>query len=223
VSSLNFFEEINMHKDQKPSAGLVFMQAAAAAMPKTLGDRERVSAFDGAMLLAIRNRFAFSKHDVEHLLRLTIRTCVGVFRPLDPGFYLQACVHGGTYAKMWEAHHKQKPWIALAAIVPEHISHGFELLENNRVTMRMGVLLPESFDEHDERTIPVEGKQVWWVTTQNDEHITVCRYRLTDAELAHVGRARPFRHSGRPYRIRQLTRAQWAELNQAPAEEKQAA
>jgi hypothetical protein len=210
-----------MHKDQKTSAGLAFMQAAAAAMPKTLGDRERIAAFSDSMRLAIRNRFAFAKQDADALKRLGIETCVGVFRPLD--YYLAACVHGGTYAKMWEAHRNQKPWVALTAIAPVQFRHEYELLANNRVTMQMGVLLPESFGEHDERTIPVEGKQVWWITTQDDEYITVCRYRLTDAELAYVGRARPFQKSGRPFRIRRLTRDQWAELNTAPAEEKQAA
>ena len=210
-----------MHKDQKTSAGLAFMLAAAAAMPKTLGDRERIAAMSEAMQLAVRNRFAFAKDDAEELRRLGIRTCVGIFRPLD--YYLGACVYGGTYAKMWEAYHNQKPWIALTAIAPHHLSREYELLANNRVTVWMGVLLPQSFDDHDERTIPVEGKQVWWVTSQDAEHITVCRYRLTDGQLATVGRARPFQHAGKPFRIRKLTRDQWAELNKEPAPEQLAA
>lgn len=210
-----------MQKDPKISAGLAFMLAAAAAMPKTLGDRERIAAFSEALRLAIRNRFAFAKQDADELRRLGIETCVGVFRPLD--YYLEACVHGGTYAKMWEAHRKQKPWIALTAIAPEHISHNFELLANNRVTLHMGVLLPQSFDAHDEGTLSVEGQQVWWVTTQDNEFITVCRYRLPEGPLARTGRARPFQKVGRPFRIRRLNRQQWAELNAAPVEEKQAA
>jgi len=211
-----------MHKDQKPSAGLAFMQAAAEAMPKTLGDRERIAAMSEAMRLAVHNRFAFAKQDADELRRLGIRTCVGVFRPLD--YYLGACVHGGTYARMWEAHHNQKPWIALTAIAPDHIRRDYELLPNNRVTTQMGVLLPQSFDDHDEGTLPVEGKQVWWVTSQDNDHITVCRYRVTDIDVAHVGRrALPFQHRGKPFRIRKLTREQWAELNAEPVEEKQAA
>lgn len=214
-----------MHKDQKTSAGLAFMLAAAAAMPKTLGDRERIAAMSDAIRLAIRNRFAFAKQDADALKRLGIETCVGVFRPLD--YYLNACVYGGTYAKMWEAHHDQKPWVALTAVTPDYLERGYhpghELLANNRVTVQMGVLLPESFDDHDDRTIPVEGKQVWWVTSQDYEHITVCRYRLTDVQLATIGRARPFHHTGKPFRIRKLTRDQWAELNKEPVPEQLAA
>ena len=212
-----------MHKDQKPSAGLVFMQAAHDALPKTLGDRERIAALSEALQLAIRNRFPFTKHDAEALLRMTITTCVGIFRPLD--YYLGACVFGGTYAKMWEAHHNQKPWVALTAIAPDHLVRGYELLANNRVTTQMGVLLPPEFDVEDGyNTIPVEGKQVWWVTSQDNDHITVCRYRLTDEEMSRIGRAVPFIHQGRkPFRIRKLTRDRWAELNTESADEKQAA
>lgn len=216
-----------MHKDQKTSGGLVFMQAAHSALPKTLGDRERIAAMDAALSLALRNRFAFAKQDVEALLRMGIETSVGVFRPMADYFYLRACIYGGTYAKMWEAHQDQKPWVALTAITPDYVDRGYnpghELLANNRVTTQMGVLLPASFDDHDARTVPVDGKQVWWVTSQDNEHITVCRYRLTDAQLATVGRARPFHHSGKPFRIRKLNRDQWAELNKAPAEVKLAA
>ncbi|KVP16883.1 hypothetical protein [Burkholderia ubonensis] len=212
-----------MNKEQKISAGLAFMQAAAAAMPKTLGDRERIAAFSGAMTLAVRNRFAFAKDDAKELLRMGIETCVGVFRPLD--YYLGACVHGGTYARMWEAHHGQKPWVARKAIAPRYAFDHYRttILDDNRVATGMGVLLPQSFDAPDSFTLPVQGLQVWWVTSQTDEIITVCRYRLNPSELEKRHADTPFQRTGHPFRIRKLTREQWKELNAEPVEEQQAA
>lgn len=211
-----------MHNDQSISAGLTFLQAAASAMPKTLGDRERIAAMCEAMQLAVRNRFAFAKQDAKALQRLGIETSVGVFRPLD--YYMLACVNGGTYARMWEAHHSQRPWMARKAITPDYLRNAFSLLDNNRVAPRMGVLLPESFDAHDPATMLVDGLQVWWVTGMSDEFIRVCRYRLTPAEMENRNRSTPFQHQNRsPFRIRTLMRDEWDELNAAPTEEKQAA
>lgn len=211
-----------MNKDQNISAGLAFMQAAAAAMPKTLGDRERISGMSDAMQLAVRNRFAFAKQDAEALQRLSIHTCVGIFRPLD--YYQQACIHGGTYARMWEAHHNQKPWVARRGITASQVFRGFSILANNRVAVGMGVLMPESMDTPDDATLLVEGMQVWWVTSMTDELIRVCRYRLTPEEMADRHRDTPFKHHGRsPFRIRTLMREEWDELNAEPVEEKQAA
>jgi hypothetical protein len=213
-----------MNKEKTISAGLAFMQAAAAAMPKTLGDRERIAAMSEAMRLAVRNRFAFAKQDVDALRRLGIETCVGVFRPLD--YYQEACSAGGTYAKMWEAHHGQKPWLALKAIVPRYLQRDYgrtEIQENNRVAIGLGVLMPQSFDEPDKFTLPFQGLQVWWVTSMTDETITVCRYRVTPKELEDRHYETPFLRTGHPFRIRKLSRDQWKELNAAPVEDKQAA
>ncbi|KVP65640.1 hypothetical protein WJ96_04535 [Burkholderia ubonensis] len=213
-----------MNKEQKISAGLAFMQAAAAAMPKSLGDRERIAAFSEAMKLAIRNRFAFAKEDAKELLRMGIQTCVGVFRPLD--YYQEACVAGGTYPKMWEAHHGQKPWIARKAIVPRYLQRDYgrtSIQDGNRVATGLGVLMPQSFDDADKFTLPVEGLQVWWVTSMTDELITVCRYRLSPSELEKRHYDTPFQRTGHPFRIRKLTREQWKELNAEPVEDKQAA
>jgi hypothetical protein len=216
------FEEINMENDKAISTGLAFMQAAAAAMPKSLGDRDRISAMCEAMQLAVRNRFAFAKQDAEALKRLAIITSVGKFRPLD--YYGMACIYGGTYARMWEAHHGQQPWVARKAITPEHVRDGLSILDNNRVAVGMGVLLPQSMDIHDPATLPVDGMQVWWVTGMSDDFVRVCRYRLTPSELANRNRSMPFQHQNRaPFRIRTLMREEWDELNTAPPEEKQAA
>ncbi|WP_434716039.1 hypothetical protein [Paraburkholderia sp. A3RO-2L] len=215
-----------MKKEQGISAGLNYMQAVVSAMPKTMGDRERIAAIGEAMLFAIRNRFGFDRTDAEALNRLNQRTCVGVFRAMD--YYTAACAAGGTYARMWEAAHGRKPWMALKVIVPRW-RQGYHphttILDDNRVAEGLGVLLPPSFEESDDALLH-KGYQVWWVTSQDDDFITVCRYRAGDeADLNFNQHAfeREFRREGAPVRRRKLTRDQWKELNSSPVEEKLAA
>lgn len=215
-----------MKKEQNVSTGLSFMQAAKAAMPKSLGDRERIAAMSDAMRLAIRNRFVFDKEDAAQLVRMGIETCVGVFRPLD--FYLQACLHGGTYPKMWEAHHKQRPWMARNVVVPYWLmgGHRTTVRERGRVTERLGVLLPQTFAPHDPHTMDVDGMQVWWVTSMTDEAVNLCQYRQQITDFPKRDNEAPFKRPGHPFRIRKLTRTQWKELfadEPVPIEEKQAA
>jgi hypothetical protein len=214
-----------MNNELKISAGLAFMQATVAAMPKTMGDRERIAAIGEAMLFAIRNRFAFDRTEAAALNRLNQRTCVGVFRALD--FYTEACAAGGTYPRMWETHTGQKPWVALKAFAPRYRlnDHCTTILENNRVAEGLGVLLPPSFEECDDALMH-KGDQVWWVTSMDDDFITLCRYQAGDeADIDFNPRAweREFRRAGSPLRRRKLTRIQWKELNTAPSELKQAA
>lgn len=191
-------------KDQ-PSAGLAFMRAAKVAMPKTLGDRERIAAMSAAMSLAVQNRFAFKPEDAAELRRMGIETTVGVFRPLD-GYYYLACRVGGTYAKMWETFHKQKPWKAAAAVFTDYRnSCSLELLEDNRVTTNTAILMPEGFAPVEPELASHQGMQVWWVTDVTDSTINVCRYKNSGG---HKGQFQ--RPGGAPARRRQLSREDWA-------------
>ena len=213
--------EDNMTKTEKTvSPGLAFMQTFARSCPRTLGDRERCAAMHEAMSLAIRNRFVFALDDAEALNRLNLRTCVGVFRALD--FYSSACVAGGTYARMWEKHFKQKPWLAAAAVVPQRSAQrqGIDrVLHNNRVAPGIGVLLPEAFhpesdDDYGARFGLYQGQQVWWCTSQNAERIVLCRYRLPqDHRRLYVDAA--LISEGSPEHIRKLSRQEWAQWAQA--------
>lgn len=200
------------------SPGLMFMQAANTALPKSLGDRDSVAALSEAMSLAVRNRFVFALNDADELRRLGIETCVGVFRPLDEHYYRLACMFGGTYAKMWEKHHKQKPWVAHTAVLPVHRYYDTQhklgrTLPANRVTTWMGVLMPDSFSPEDSETEAqfgtYNGMQVWWCTSLSNTEITLCRYRLPQNAEKHYGDA-PFIREGKPGRIRKLSRDDWA-------------
>jgi hypothetical protein len=211
-----------MSNDQTISAGLAFMQAAAAAASKTKGDRERVMALRDAMQVAIRNCFEFSKQDGAVLLSLGLETRAGDFRPLD--FYREGCVAGGAYPEMWETHHQLQPWVGRKAIISSHVTHGYRVLDDNRVAPGMAVLMPESFDNPDDSTLMVQGMQVWWMNAMTDDLIRVCRYRLTPEELANRTLDTAFLHHSRsPFRVRTLLREEWVELNAAPPEEKKAA
>lgn len=211
-----------MSNDQTISAGLAFMQAAATAALKTKGDRERVMALRDAMLVAIRNCFEFAKQDGVALLTLGLETRHGDFRPLD--FYREGCLAGGAYPEMWEAHHHTQAWVARKAITSTHVTHGYSVLDDHRVATGMGVLMPYSFDTPDDSTLAVQGMQVWWVNAMTDELIRVCRYRLTNDELANWTLDTAFQHHSRsPFRVRTLLREDWDELNAAPPVEQQAA
>jgi hypothetical protein len=196
------------------SAGLAFLQAAAAAIPRTLGDRARIAAMSESMHIAVKSRFAFDKDDVPALQRLGIQTCVGVFRPMD--YYLLACAAGGTYARMWEAHRKQKPWIASKAVFPNYVLErqaGRTTLENNRVTAFVAVLLPSTFSPEEEDLASFERSQVWWCTSHDNDSITLCRYRVTELAKERGAYHEPFSRCGSPARIRKLSREEWATWN----------
>lgn len=197
------------------SAGLAFMRAAKAAMPKSLGDREYVAAMSEAMSLAVRNRFAFDRADADALNRLRFEGA-SVFRPLD--YYLLACRAGGTYARMLEAHLSVKPWMADRAVFPPYIGGVDDrqpvILEDNRVAVRAGALLPGT-DDPDLATF--EGFQVWWCTSKVDGTITLCRYKDTGEGRKYHGRLAPLHPQGRPARVRKLSRAEWEQWNKQAA------
>ena len=203
---------------KEKSAGVLFMQTTAAILPRTLGDRERVPAMSAALQLAIRNRVVFHVDDGALLDRLGIRTCVGVFRPMDELYYHWACMAGGTYAAMWEKHHKQRPWKAAHAVMPRP-HHDWQrklgrIQKASRVTKHLGVLMPEDFmparsAAEAARFGQYQGYQVWWCTSVTDEEITLCRYPLPEDHAKHYGDA-PFVRSGRAAKIRKLSRDEWA-------------
>lgn len=212
-----------MSAQKKISAGLAFIQAASAAMPRTLGDRERIFALCDLMSTAVNCRFAFDKDDARALYELGIETCVGVFRPLD--YYTQACCAGGTYARMWEAHYQLKPWMASRAIITRRDPHGRterEIISNNRVAPAIGVLLPVEFSAEEEGLASLNGEQVWWCTSMDNDTITLCRYRVSSEEARRWEGA--YQRTGQPAKRRVLTREQWAHWNPKPsAQQKEAA
>lgn len=194
--------------DAQPSAGLAFITAARDGMPSTLGDRVRIQAMGDAMALAVRCKFKFDKDDAAVLKQFGIHTCVGVFRPMDEHYYSQACVHGGTYARMWEAWAGMRPWIASRAFAGGYGSTRGDELGENRVAPGIGVLLPlvEADAGADAALSQTRDAQVWWCTSIEKEEIVLCRYRFP------AERRYPFDREGQPARRMKLSRAQWAAL-----------
>lgn len=194
-----------MTNDRELSPGLRLMQAAYEGMPKSMGDRERTNALAVLLQEAIRMKFVFRPGDAAALDKMSIHTCVGVFRPLDKLHYALSCREGGTYARMWEAHMGFTPWKAAVVAIREH-----ELVEGNRVFTGMALLLPAAFTPHEDLATH-KGLQVWWVTDVDAATINVCRYAPDLAD----GIARPFkRPGGAPARRRQFRRAEWAALQE---------
>lgn len=189
--------------DQSP--GLLFLLAAKAAMPRTLGKAVRVAAMGEVLRLAIGCRMAFGRGEGAGLRRLDLQTCAGVFRTLDEHWYTQACRVGGTYAAMWEAHHGHKPWIAPDVLVGRDSR---DQARDNRVAPNMALLLPSSGDDDPDLPRYGSASEVWWCTSldRTADTITLCRYRLLP------GKRWPTIREGQPRRRCVLDRAGWAEL-----------
>ena len=186
-------------------SALNFLTAARNAMPKTLGDRDRVAAMNGLMRTAIDCRMGFARDDATALASLGEQFCVGVFRPMDENWYVAACKAGGTYIQMWEKHCGVKPWIA-SLPAPED-PHG-PMQENVRAAPGMAILLD---GQDDKPNLPrSRDKQVWWITSfqWRSDALVVCRYPLEE------GHANPFiRSSGSKLLARRrIERAEWDEL-----------
>lgn len=192
------------------SPGLAFMQAAFNAMPRTLGDRERIAALGDALALAIKCRMVFAKDDIKPLGRMQQHTCVGVFRPFDDRFYRLACEAGGTFAGLWEKAQGVKPWIA-----PQVLTRGSaDIAKGNRVAPCMGVLIGTTEEEHGHPLIActkfdlaaIQGQQVWWCTSLDNDHIMLCRYRR------HPSGSCLMTDGMKPARRLKLNREQWKAL-----------
>ena len=83
-----------------PSPGLALLIAATYAFPKSLGDRARSAAMNSILDIAVANRVRFDVNDGSAIqdAGLDMRTCVGVFRPLDQHWYEKAANSGNAYA-----------------------------------------------------------------------------------------------------------------------------
>ncbi len=184
------------------SLALAYLTAADAAIPKTTGDRARIALMDAALKLAIDGKFVFDSKDGTALKKLGHWTTVGIFNPLHLMWYRQACVTGGTYAKMWERAENTRPWIANEAFRTASRDGEVQRLGHNRVCDGLGVLLlvPEAEDP-DRELMRVGEYQAWFCTSMTDEFITLCRYPV---EVA---------YPRRPSRVRKVSRDEWATLN----------
>lgn len=192
------------------SPGLAFMQAAFNAMPRTLGDRVRIAALGDALTLAIKCRMVFSRDDIKPLERLQQHTCVGVFRAFDDCYYRQACEAGGTFAGVWEKVKGIKPWSA-----PEVLARrSADVMKDNRVAPGMGVLIGVAEDDHGHPLVAgtklelaaLQGRQVWWCTSIDADHIVLCRYhRHPDGSCLKTDGLKPTRRL-------KLNREQWKAL-----------
>lgn len=184
-------------QEETQSAGLKFMSAAASGIGKSVGDRDRSAALNELLMMAVRMKMAFSPEDSIRLAAFGMHTCVGVFRPNDEKFYAQACVSGGTFARMWEKASGVKPFKAALG------GEAGEMQAGVRVATGLAVLLDG--DDTDPLMPRYEGRQVWWVTSVEwaGDRINLCRYRLRpDARY-------PFtRHAGPAKRLK-LDRAGW--------------
>lgn len=193
----------------KLSPALAFITAGFQALPKTMGERERADMMCQIHELALKSRMRFDLEDGAQLSGgdFRLRSCVGVFNPLDPCWYALACKVGGTFARMWEKREGTKPWMAPEVLVPDQR----ETLANNRVAPGLGITLPFGDDTPDTNLQQWVRGQVWWCTSITDDALILCRY---ESAYAVQGRAHmmPERPNGKPARRRKLTRAQWAEL-----------
>jgi hypothetical protein len=189
--------ELDMEKTET-SAGVTFMQAAVAGIGNSIGDRVRSAAMNDLLMMAIKTKMTFDVDDAPSLTRMAITTSVGVFRPLDDCFYRQACLTGGSYARMWEKAKNVKPMkAARAGCAP------IEMQGDIRVAADIAVLL---VGEDDDGLMPrLEGLQLWWVTSINLEagFINLGRYKL------YPDQRHPFNRFDAPAKRKKLNREQW--------------
>lgn len=197
---------------REASKGLAFLIAAKAALPNTLGDRARSAALNDLMGIAIETKMAFGFQEGAAIAgaRLGMRTSVGVFDPLDVGWYHRACLAGGSYARMWEAHHGVSPFIASTAYTRDGKSRN-----DSRMAPDMAVVLkgPDGAAGDPHLAHTHGGHAIWWCTSVDLDagKIVLCRYRHKQPSPV----ARPgsqMLQSAAPAQRMKLTREQWAQL-----------
>lgn len=188
----------NQSPPERESSGLTFMRALHAAMPKLIGPRARAAEFQQALAQAIRCRFDFHPDDAAALGRMNVHTSKRSFMALDEAFYAQACYYGSNYARMWEAHHKQAPWMA-----PE-VAHRDrrDFIAASRVAPNFGVLIDEDDTFHG--LARLHGKQLWWCTSIDNDFITLCRYKPRGND--------EYGRYGAPAKRRKISRDEWEDL-----------
>lgn len=185
------------------SAGVTFLQAAQTGIAKSIGDRVRSATMNDLLFMAIKTKMAFGPDDSPLLRDLAITTSVGVFRPLDECFYRQACLSGGTYAKMWERANGVKPMkAALAGTSTTDIQAEIRVASNIAVLM-VG-------DDDDSLMPRYEDLQVWWVTSINLKEgiINLGRYKL------YADQRYPFNRLDSPAKRKKLNLEQWEAAQQ---------
>lgn len=184
------------------SGAIEYLCATLAAFPPRTGLTERIQAMNDAMDLAIQARFGFAKGDAEILEgQLALSTALSRFEPLSPRRYSNACKFGGTYSRMWEVHHKQRPWMAKYVATTEA-----KILQSNRVAPGLAVLI-FSLLAGDDPTLARVGKyQVWMCKTQTETEIELYRYRYADFLR------NPFHYTNSPAKLLKLSRREWDAL-----------
>jgi hypothetical protein len=204
------------------SPALALLIAADAAFPRGAGDRNRIQALDDVLTGAIRCKAKFDVNDGPRIeaARINVNTCVGVFRPLDPRWYHEAAVIGGTYARMWEKHFDYKPFIAPEAWRGEYQETP---LQKQRIVPGLAILLPETEQESGLQTF--RGAAVWWCTNLDypKDRVLLSRYR-TEPSL-NIRRPSEIRDPAKrtPARRKTITRAEWQALMDSVVVQREAA
>lgn len=193
------------------SPGLALLLSANAAFPSAAGDRNRTAAMDAVLESAIGCKARFDIDDGRRIedARLEIRSCVGVFRPLDSRWYHLAARTGGTYARMWERHHGFKPFLAPEAFSADRSHKG--PLARQRIVPHVGILLPE--DEPEAGLQVKDGAALWWCTNLDrcKDRVLLCRYLSGGPWAPWQAFEERLR---RPVRRKTVLRSQWSEFAQ---------
>ena len=201
-----------MQKNSKSAAprerspALRFIDVSVEAMPRSTGDRVYVEALDRMLSIAIECRFRFDKDDGSALKGYGLRRCVGVFDPLNESFYRLACIHGGTFAAMWERAHATTPWIATLAAAGSYRNSPVSILTNNRIAPGIAVVIPSSKADDDSTLARAPEGEVWWCTSMSSAEVVLCRYRYT------ANSRYPYLQEGAPAKRRKLSRSDWEAL-----------
>ena len=208
--------------DTTTSPALALLIAAHKAFPTGAGDRNRIQALDSVLHGAINCKAKFDVNDGPRIesARIGVQTCVGVFRPLDPRWYHDAAIIGGSYARMWEKHFGYKPFIAPEAWRGQHQDAP---LQKQRVVPGLAILLPETEPDSDLQTF--RGAAVWWCTNLDypKDRVLLSRYRSEPS--INIRRPCDIRDPAKrtPARRKTILRNEWQELADSVVIQREAA
>lgn len=211
----------NQYRFLGDAAGAIdYLEAAARALPRTLGDRDSIAAMDAAMCVAIDSGMVFRSGDMERLQKLRISTCVGNFDPIYEGYYRRGCIMGGTYPRMYESEREFRPWIADLVWLrppfgraPARYGSFQSEFQSMRVAPGFALAVRDHALDADEaqlQRISIPGGagetfQLWWCTSLGQDEIKLCRYpRRQDGRNPLEG------DNGKPVRRWTLGRQEWA-------------